>query len=92
MLGIKMISRIKLAMRLGVKPAAIAKWEKRCFPQPLERISDRLILYDTNAVERALARRTKRTSQRKPPRSVSEIRVHSTGRLARHAAVCALRR
>ena len=71
MLEIRMISRIDLAKRLGVKPATIAKWEKRWFPQPLERVSDRLILYDTGAVERALARRAQRTSQRKPPRSAS---------------------
>src|SRR4051794_12664867 len=70
MLEIRMISRIDLA----------APWReagddrevgKRCFPQPLERVSDRLILYDTSAVEHVLARRAERMTQWKPPRSAS---------------------
>ncbi|MCU1244269.1 MAG: hypothetical protein JWN02_179 [Acidobacteria bacterium] len=65
----RVISRVDLAKRLGVKPATIAKWEKRWFPHPLQRVSDRLILYEVDAVERALTRRAERKVQRRPPRS-----------------------
>ncbi len=64
----RMISRVDLAKRLGVKPATIAKWEKGWFPKPLQRVSDRLILYEVDAVERALTRRAERTVRRRPPR------------------------
>ena len=68
MIETKVISRADLARRLGVKPATIAKWEKRWFPPPLQRVSDRLILYEVAAVERALLRRAERHDRRRPPR------------------------
>ena len=60
----RVISRAALAKQLGVKTASIAKWEKTWFPEPLQRVSDRLILYDVDAVERALAERAERTLRR----------------------------
>jgi len=61
------ISRVELARKLGIKSATIAKW-KSWFPEPIEYVSDRLILYDLAEVEQAIANRAKRKLLRKPPR------------------------
>jgi predicted DNA-binding transcriptional regulator AlpA len=53
-----LISRIELATALGVQPQTIAKWQRLgIFPQPKESLSDRLILYDRDEVQRAIERR-----------------------------------
>ena len=53
-----LISRTALAAQLHVRPATIAKWTRLgWFPQPTARISERVILYEVAAVERALAAR-----------------------------------
>lgn len=53
-----LISRIELATALGVEPQTIAKWQRLgLFPQPKESLSDRLILYDRDEVQRAIERR-----------------------------------
>lgn len=46
MLEKRLIARHVLARQLGVKPATLARWERRWFHPPVQRISDRLILYD----------------------------------------------
>ena len=55
------ISRLEVARFLGVKPQTIARWERRgLFPAPVQRLSERVILYDCYEVELALtARATK---------------------------------
>ena len=60
MLELAVISRHVLAKRLHVRPQTIAKREKSWFPSPIERISDRLILYAVKDVEEAFAARTSR--------------------------------
>lgn len=69
MLEQKLIARHVLARQLGVKAATIAKWERTWFPAPVERVSDRLILYSFAEVERALAERSSRNQSRSLPRS-----------------------
>jgi hypothetical protein len=62
------ISRAALAKHLGVKTATIAKWERTWFPKPVQRVTDRLILYSVDKVEKALAARAARTLRRTGPR------------------------
>jgi len=53
-----LISRIEIAAALGIEPQTIARWSRRgLFPQPKECLSDRLILYDRDEVQRAIERR-----------------------------------
>jgi transcriptional regulator with XRE-family HTH domain len=54
----RLITRHELARRLNVRPQTLATWERRNWiPQPIERISDRVLIYDFDAVEAALATR-----------------------------------
>ncbi|MCM2317405.1 MAG: MerR family transcriptional regulator [Thermoanaerobaculia bacterium] len=49
------ISRLEVARLLGVQPQTIARWERRgLFPAPVQRLSERVILYDRAEVEDAL--------------------------------------
>ena len=64
----RVISRAALAKQLGIKIATIAKWERTWFPAPVQRVTDRLILYSVNEVEKALAARAARTLRRTGPR------------------------
>lgn len=65
----ELVARHVLATELGVKPQTIAKWEREgWFPQPEQRISDRLILYRRTAVQAAIrARHASRPTKRRPP-------------------------
>ncbi len=66
-----LISRSEVADWLRVKPQTIAKWEREgTFPRPKERLSDRVILYDAEEVQIALARRAASRPQRMPPRKI----------------------
>ena len=66
------VTRHVLAAELGVQTQTIAKWERDgWFPQPEERISDRLILYRRTTVEAAIRARGKRRTHRTPPRRVA---------------------
>lgn len=66
------VARHVLAAELGVQTQTIAKWERDgWFPEPVHRISDRLILYCRNAVDAAIAERRKRTRKRQPPQRVA---------------------
>ncbi|HEX7830170.1 MAG TPA: hypothetical protein VF787_10965 [Thermoanaerobaculia bacterium] len=67
------VARHILAAELGVQTQTIAKWEREgWFPQPEERISDRLILYRRATVEDAIrARRARGRAKRIPPRRVA---------------------
>ncbi|MFA6954286.1 MAG: hypothetical protein WC538_00280 [Thermoanaerobaculia bacterium] len=57
------MSRTEIAERLGVRPATIGKWTRlKLFPEPVERISNRVLLYEKRAVERAIAAMTARTT------------------------------
>ena len=50
-----LISRIEIATSLGVAPQTVARWTRTgLFPQPKECLSDRLILYDRDEVQRAI--------------------------------------
>jgi hypothetical protein len=65
-----LISRAALAAQLHVRPATIAKWTRLgWFPEPKERISERLILYELAAVQTALARRAQH-ARRTAPRQI----------------------
>jgi hypothetical protein len=64
MLESAVIARHVLAKRLSVKPQTIAKWERSWFPAPIQRVSDRLILYSLAEVEEALQQRAARTTVR----------------------------
>jgi len=79
----RMISRVDLAKRLGVKPATIAKWERGWFPKPLQRVSDRLILYAVDAVERARVRRRQPKARKTRRRATRPV----TGRSARYSGL-----
>ncbi|HKS21813.1 MAG TPA: hypothetical protein VJZ76_03360 [Thermoanaerobaculia bacterium] len=64
----ELISRTALAAALHVRPATIAKWTRLgWFPEPTQRISDRVILYERAAVQTALARRAARTARQIAP-------------------------
>jgi len=66
------VARHVLAAELGVQTQTIAKWERDgWFPQPEERISDRLILYRRTTVEAAILARATRRTHRTPPRRVA---------------------
>jgi len=66
------VARHVLAAELGVQTQTIAKWERDgWFPQPEERISDRLILYRRTTVETAIRARATRRTHRTPPRRVA---------------------
>ena len=68
----KFVARHVLAAELGVQTQTIAKWERDgWFPQPEERISDRLILYRRTTVEAAIRARGKLRTTRHPPRRVA---------------------
>ena len=61
----RLISRLALARELGIEAQTIAKWERQgWFPQPTLLVSDRLILYDRDAVDHALRARHLKTSTR----------------------------
>jgi predicted site-specific integrase-resolvase len=63
-----LISRIEIATQLGIEPQTIARWSRRgLFPQPKECLSDRLILYDREQVQRAMERRKATRRRRVPP-------------------------
>ncbi len=64
----RVISRAALAKQLGVKIGTVAKWERTWFPKPVQRVSDRLILYSVEQVEKALANRAAGTRRRTGPR------------------------
>ena len=66
------VARHVLAAELGVQTQTIAKWERDgWFPEPVHRISDRLILYRRTMVDAAIAQRRERTRKRQPPQSVA---------------------
>lgn len=68
----ELVARHVLAAELGVHTQTIAKWEREgWFPQPEERISDRLILYRRTAVLAAIRARTGRPTKRRPPQRVA---------------------
>jgi uncharacterized protein YjcR len=51
-----LVSRTEIAEKLGVRPATIGKWTRlKQFPEPIERLSTRVILYERRAVEKAIA-------------------------------------
>jgi hypothetical protein len=63
-----LISRMALAAELHVRPATIAKWTRLgWFPEPTQRISERVILYELAAVQAALAERATRSVPRIAP-------------------------
>ena len=64
----RLIARHVLAKQLSVRPATLAKWEKSWLPLPVQRISDRLILYDLDAVERAIEERAARPRPTRAPK------------------------
>lgn len=63
-----LISRAALAKKLSVATGTIAKWERTWFPKPVQRVTDRLILYSVEQVEKALAARATKTIRRPGPR------------------------
>lgn len=66
------IARHVLAAELGVQTQTIAKWERDgWFPEPEQRISDRLILYRRTAVDAAINARRQRRTRHIPPRRVA---------------------
>jgi len=66
------VARHILAAELGVQTQTIAKWERDgWFPEPEQRISDRLILYRRTAVEAAIRARRDRRAFRRPPRRIA---------------------
>lgn len=68
----ELIARHMLAAELGVQTQTIAKWERDgWFPEPEQRISDRLILYRRTTVEAAIHARGQRRARRHPPRRVA---------------------
>jgi predicted DNA-binding transcriptional regulator AlpA len=63
-----LISRIEIATSLGIEPQTIARWSRSgLFPQPKECLSDRLILYDREEVQRAMEHRKAARRRRVPP-------------------------
>jgi hypothetical protein len=66
------VARHVLAVELGVHTQTIAKWERDgWFPEPEQRISDRLILYRRTTVEAAIRARGNRRAERCPPRRIA---------------------
>jgi predicted DNA-binding transcriptional regulator AlpA len=66
------VARHVLAAELGVQTQTIAKWERDgWFPEPVHRISDRLILYRRTMVDAAIAERRDRARKRQPPQRVA---------------------
>jgi hypothetical protein len=66
------VARHVLAVELGVQTQTIAKWERDgWFPEPEQRISDRLILYRRTTVEAAIRARGNRRAERCPPRRIA---------------------
>lgn len=66
------VARHVLAVELGVQTQTIAKWERDgWFPEPVHRLSDRLILYRRAMVDAAIAERRERTRKRQPPQRVA---------------------
>jgi len=66
------IARHVLAAELGVQTQTIAKWERDgWFPEPEQRISDRLILYRRTAVDAAIYARRQRRTRHNPPRRIA---------------------
>jgi len=66
------IARHVLAAELGVQTQTIAKWERDgWFPEPEQRISDRLILYRRTAVDAAIHARRQHRATHRPPRRVA---------------------
>jgi hypothetical protein len=63
------IARHVLAAEPGVQTQTIAKWG--WFPEPEQRISDRLILYRRTAVDAAIHARRQRRTRHNPPRRVA---------------------
>jgi uncharacterized protein YjcR len=64
----KLISRKAIAQRLGVQTQTIAAWERQGkWPEPAEWISERVILYDVDAVEDAIRNRAAMRRARTPP-------------------------
>lgn len=64
----KLISRKAIAQQLGVQMQTIGKWERQGrWPEPAEWISERVILYDCDAVEDAIRERAAMRRKRKPP-------------------------
>jgi len=62
------ISRIEIARLLGVQTQTVARWERSGrFPHPIDRVSERVILYDRNEVERALRLRATKNRIVNPP-------------------------
>ena len=67
-----LVARHVLAAELGVQTQTIAKWEREgWFPKPVERISDRLILYLRDKVQEAIRSRANRTTRRRLPQRVA---------------------
>ncbi len=67
-----LIARHVLAAELGVQTQTIAKWERDgWFPEPEQRISDRLILYRRTTVEAAIHARGMRRTEHRPPHRVA---------------------
>lgn len=63
-----LVSRLVVARELQVESQTIAKWERRgLFPQPVQYISDRVILYEREAVDRAIRTRSERRCKHVPP-------------------------
>jgi predicted site-specific integrase-resolvase len=64
----KLVSRLALARELHVESQTIAKWERQgLMPQPVQYISDRVILYDREAVDQAIRKRSERRCKHVPP-------------------------
>jgi hypothetical protein len=65
----ELVARHVLAAELGVQTQTIAKWERDgWFPEPEQRISDRLILYRRTTVEAAIHARGQHRTEHRPPR------------------------
>jgi predicted DNA-binding transcriptional regulator AlpA len=65
----ELVARHVLAAELGVQTQTIAKWERDgWFPEPEQRISDRLILYRRATVQAAIRERAQRRTKHRPPR------------------------
>jgi hypothetical protein len=63
-----LVSRLVIARELNVESQTVAKWERQgWFPPPVEWISDRVILYDRAAVDRAVKLRAQQRRRRVLP-------------------------
>ena len=64
----KLVTRLALARELHVESQTIAKWERQgLMPQPVQYLSDRVILYDREAVDQAIRTRSERHCKHVPP-------------------------